>query len=78
MQEQENCTGTKIVPLGLSLLLMSRRVAAKKLVTKAHLFCCVVSLYDNMLFLLVHINRSKWKLEVRKRETVSDLDVIEP
>lgn len=78
MQEQENCRGTEIVPLGLNLLLTSRRVAAKKLLTKAPLFCCVVSLYDNVLFILVHINRSKWKLEVRKRETVSDLDVIEP
>jgi len=54
LQEQENCTGTKIVPLGLSLLLMARRVATKKHYWQRNIYSfeCCGCLYDNVLFVL--------------------------
>lgn len=60
LQEKENCTGTKIVPLGLSLLLMARRVSTKKHWRQRHICSveCCGCLYDNVLFILVQINRN--------------------
>lgn len=60
LQEQENCTGTKIVPFGLILLLMARRVATKKCLWQRHICSveCCSCLYDNVLFILVQINRN--------------------
>lgn len=84
MQEQENCIGTKIVPVGLSLLLMARRVATKKLWWQRHTCSveCCSCLYDNVLPILVQMNRNLFSKQMeieseKKRETVSDLDAIE-